>query len=129
MAASKPSLSVSPVTPSTPTSGNAQTPKSAGQAATPGQKGSVVCEICDGSIKVNLPTATFAISVLMISLLKLTALPSGSIIVDRPNFYFSCLLQLQLLLIIESVTNTLKAFHVNYPYDILLLLPPILISY
>lgn len=54
--ASKPSLSVSPVTPASTnsTSGisnNALTPK-AGQPATPGQKGAVVCEICDGSIKV-----------------------------------------------------------------------------
>ena len=54
--ANKPSLSVSPVTPASTNStssisNNALTPK-AGQPATPGQKGAVVCEICDGSIKV-----------------------------------------------------------------------------
>ena len=52
-AANKPSLSVSPVTPTSATAANAQTPKTQ-QAATPGQKGTVVCEICDGSIKVRI---------------------------------------------------------------------------
>jgi len=51
----KPSLSVSPVTPvSASAGGNAATPLTAkaGQTATAGQKGSVICEICDGYIKV-----------------------------------------------------------------------------
>lgn len=51
----KPSLSVSPVTPAatntTVTVGNNTVAAKAGQPATPGQKGGVVCEICDSTIK------------------------------------------------------------------------------
>lgn len=54
---SKPSLSVSPVTPAATNNamtalGNNNPTSKAGQPTTPGQKGAVVCEICDGSIKV-----------------------------------------------------------------------------
>ncbi len=55
--ANKPSLSVSPVTPATTNAmasiGNNTLAAKAGQPTTPGQKGAVVCEICDGSIKVR----------------------------------------------------------------------------
>ncbi|EFX81422.1 hypothetical protein DAPPUDRAFT_196289 [Daphnia pulex] len=51
----KPSLSVSPVTPAATNAmaaiGNNTLAAKAGQPATPGQKGAVVCEICDSSIK------------------------------------------------------------------------------
>jgi hypothetical protein len=53
----KPSLSVSPVTPAATNAmaaiGNNTLAAKAGQPATPGQKGAVVCEICDSSIKVR----------------------------------------------------------------------------
>jgi hypothetical protein len=51
----KPSLSVTPVTAvnSNATASNSNSAPKAGQPTTPGQKGGVVCEICDGSIKVS----------------------------------------------------------------------------
>lgn len=63
--ANKPSLSVSPVTPaaanapsaaaaSINSGSNSPLTVKAGQPGMPGQKGAVVCEICDGSIKVIL---------------------------------------------------------------------------
>lgn len=52
----KPSLSVSTVTTvnanANTTASNSSSGPKAGQPTTPGQKGGVVCEICDGSIKV-----------------------------------------------------------------------------
>ena len=54
-ASNKPSLSVSPVTPTAASAGNTATPLAAkpGQPTTAGQKGSAICEICDGYIKVS----------------------------------------------------------------------------
>ena len=51
----KPSLSVTPVNTvnSNATASNSNSGPKAGQPTTPGQKGGVVCEICDGSIKVS----------------------------------------------------------------------------
>ena len=68
-ASNKPSLSVSPVTPTAASAGNTATPLAAkpGQPTTAGQKGSAICEICDGYIKVSrdylLPIGHFCLAV------------------------------------------------------------------